>query len=403
MARSRQVEEGDVLDLLLWNGRILSRRGVLQVGHLGVSEGRIALLREGHPAPELNTRRRIDLGGDTLAPGLIDLHMHGGDGHDAMDATPDALVGMARFAAKHGVTAFLAATMSSPTEALQAALGNIRRMANRDLDGATLLGAYVEGPFLSPSRTGAHDSAALRDAAQEEVDAILESGAVRVLTVAPELPGAIEAIARMTRGGVVVALGHTEATYEQMVAASQAGATLVTHLFNAMAPLHHRQPGPVGAALTLPGLTCELIADLVHLHPVILRLVLRAKGLEGIALVTDAMRGAGLPDGEYSLGGLPVVVAEGSARLRDGRLAGSTLTMDRAVYNIMQEAGLSLEEAWRLGSATPARVLGLEYRKGAIAEGLDADLVVWDAQGHVCCTLVGGRTVYKAPSCQGDA
>jgi N-acetylglucosamine-6-phosphate deacetylase len=387
-----------MLDLLLSNGRVLAKSGLLSLGYVGIAGGRIATVGAGHPDPVLVAQHQIDLAGATVAPGLIDLHMHGGDDHDAMDATPAALEGMARHVARHGVTAFLAATMSSSHGPLIAALENIRAAMGRDLGGAQLLGSYVEGPYLSPSRAGAHDPATLRQAAQGEIEAILQTGAARVVVLAPEPPGAMEAIERLVGEGVVVALGHTTASYEQMVAAAEAGASLVTHLFNAMAPLHHREPGPIGAALTITSLTCELIADLVHLHPAILRLALQAKGASSIALVTDAMRGAGLPDGRYSLGGLPVVVAEGSARLEDGRLAGSVLTMDRAVANMAEVAGLPLEEAWTMASQVPARVLGLSDRKGAIAEGMDADLAVWGSRGEILATLVGGRLVYHARS-----
>ena len=385
-----------MLDMLFWNGRILTQDGVLDVGHVGAKDGRIVSVHEGYPNQRVEAHRRLDMRGATLAPGLIDLHTHGADGHDAMDATPTALEGMARFAARHGVTAFLAATMTSEESAVLAALRNIKGHMRRDLAGARLLGAYVEGPFLSPARAGAHEQSVLRAPTPREVKAILETGAARVVVIAPELPGAGDAIERLAQAGVIAALGHTAASYGQMVAAAEAGATLVTHLFNAMTSLHHRNPGPVGAALTVDGLTCELIADLVHIHPEVLRLAVRAKGLDGIALVTDAMRGAGLPDGEYSLGGLPVVVANGSARLRDGRLAGSVLTMDRAVRNLKDVMEISLAEAWRLGSAVPARVLGLADTKGAIAEGMDADLVVCDAEGRVRATMVAGRIVHGA-------
>ncbi|MGC9359069.1 MAG: N-acetylglucosamine-6-phosphate deacetylase [Anaerolineae bacterium] len=391
-----------MLDMLFWNGRILRRDGVFEIGHAGVKDGRIAFVEEGHPKQRLEAHRRVDLRGATLAPGLIDLHTHGADGHDAMDATSTALEGMARFAARHGVTAFLAATMTSEEPAVLAALRNIKAHMERDLGGARLLGAYVEGPFLSPACAGAHEQAMLCEPTIREVDAILETGAARAVVLAPELPGAGEAIERLTHAGIIVALGHTAASYDQMVAAAEAGATLVTHLFNAMTSLHHRKPGPVGAALTLESLTCELIADLVHIHPAVLRLALRAKGLDGVALVTDAMRGAGLPNGEYSLGGLPVVVANGSARLHDGRLAGSVLTMDQAVRNVKDVMGISLAEAWRLGSAVPARVLGLTGTKGDLAEGMDADLVVCDAEGHVQATMVAGRIVHGAVAFGGD-
>lgn len=385
-----------MLDLLFWNGRILAKEGLLPLGYLGVVQGQIATVGAGHLDPALEARRWVDLKAATLAPGLIDLHMHGGHGHDTMDATPEALEGMAQFAARHGVTSFLAATMSSSQELLIRALRNVRAKMGNDLGGAQLLGAYVEGPYLSPTRAGAHDAAALRQAARDEIEAILATGAARTVVLAPELPGAIDAIRRFVGEGVVVALGHTTASYEQMIAAVDAGASLVTHLFNAMAPLHHREPGPIGAALTVPLLTCELIADLVHVHPAVLRLVWRAKGSSDIALVTDAMRGAGLPNGRYSLGGVPVMVAEGSARLEDGRLAGSVLTLDRATRNMAQVTGLPLEEAWVMGSQVPARVLGLSDCKGAIATGMDADLVMLGSDGEVRATVVAGRFVYEA-------
>jgi len=386
-----------MLDLLI-RGRILARSGVIPIGFVGVADGQIVAVGAGDPEPSLQAVRRINLDGGMVAPGLVDLHTHGGADHDTMDASPAALQGMSRFVAQHGVTAFLAATMSSPTEPLVRALMNVRAMMGEGLGGAQLLGAYVEGPYLSPSKAGAHDPAALRQAVRREVEAILQTGAARAVVLAPELPGAMDAIRRFVDAGVVVSLGHTSASYEQMVAAAEAGASLVTHLFNAMAPLHHREPGPVGAALTTPSLTCELIADLVHLHPAILRLALKVKGASHIALVTDAMRGAGLPDGRYELGGLPVVVAEGSARLADGRLAGSVLTMERAVANMADVAGLSLEEAWVMGSAVPARVLSLDHRKGSIAEGMDADLALLAPDGAVQATIVGGRVVFEVPT-----
>jgi N-acetylglucosamine-6-phosphate deacetylase len=194
----------------------------------------------------------------------------------------------------------------------------------------------------------------------------------------------------------VVAAGHTRASYEELLAAVELGISQVTHLFNAMEPLHHRKPGVVGGALSLDALRCELIADNVHIHPAVLKMAVRAKGVDGVMLVTDAMSGTGMPDGEYMLGGLRVTVRGGEARLADGTLAGSTLTVDRAVANIMAAAEIPLREALTMATRTPARALGLEGHKGAIARGMDADLVALDEGARVRLTIVGGRVVYEA-------
>jgi len=230
----------------------------------------------------------------------------------------------------------------------------------------------------------------------DELRDMLETGVVRLLTLAPELPGMSAVVDSALERGVVLAAGHTRATWEEMVAAAERGVRHVTHLFNGMEPLHHRQPGVVGAALTLSAVTCQLIADNIHVHPAVLNLAWRAKGTDGIALVTDAMRGAGMPDGIYTLGGLEVHVQNGVARLPAGNLAGSTLTMERAVVNMMAATGLPLVEALRMATVVPARVLGLGGHKGCLAPGYDADLVVLDGQCRVCQTVIGGDVLYSA-------
>ncbi len=379
--------------LLLTGADLLTRAGRLRNGWLLVEGGRIAALGEGAPPPV--DAPMWDLAGALLAPGLIDLHTHGALGADTMDATPEALERMARFYAAHGVTAFLATTMTAPQEEILAALGTIAAVRASGTGGAALLGAHIEGPYLDVERRGCHDPAQLRRAEAAEYRRLFESGVVRLITLAPEYPEHEALIRYAVEKGAVVSLGHSRASYEVARRAVELGASQVTHLFNAMDALHHRAPGLVGAALTLEALDCQLIADNIHIHPAVLRLVVQAKGVDRVILVTDAMSATGMPDGEYVLGNISVTVRGGAPRTADGTLAGSTLTMERAVANIMAATGLPLEAAWKMGSAVPARALGLGHRKGAIAVGMDADLVALDEAGGVRLTVVGGQIVFR--------
>ena len=384
-----------MMPILFYGGAICAREALYARGWLLVEGRRIAALGDGE-APSSVAALTVDLGGRTLAPGLIDLHTHGAVGCDTMDATPDALRGMAGFFARHGVTGFLATTVTAPPDEILSALRNIAQVMTEGTGGANLLGAHVEGPFLDPGRLGAQDGRHVRAPAPDELRQMLDTGVVRVLTLAPEVPGAAALMDCAREAGAVLSAGHTRATCEEMIAATRRGLRHVTHLFNGMEPLHHRQPGVVGAALTLPELTCELIADNVHVHPAVLLLAWRAKGTERIVLVTDAMRGAGMPDGRYLLGGLEVILQGGEARLPSGNLASSTLTLERAVANMMAATGLTLAEALPMATAVPAQTLGLADRKGSLAPGLDADLVVLDAELHVDLTVVGGEVVHAS-------
>jgi N-acetylglucosamine-6-phosphate deacetylase len=380
---------------LFHSARIYALDGVIPDGWLLADDGLIAALGAGAPpagvAPGATWN---DLQGALLVPGLVDLHAHGALGCDTMDADPEALRTMARFYAQHGVTGFLAATMSAPAPEIQAALGAIGATMRAGTDGATLLGAHVEGPYLDAARRGAQDARWLRAACADEYGAFLDSGVVRLLTLAPEAPGSRDLIRYARRRGAVVSIGHTGADYDTMREAVGLGVSQVTHLFNGMAPLHHREPGAVGAALLLEALTCELIADLVHVHPAVLALAYRCKGPEGIALVTDAMAGAGMPDGDYTLGGAQVAVRQGIARDVSGALAGSTLTLERAVANMAQATGAPMEGVLPMASRTPARCLGLAA-KGDIAIGRDADLAMLDTALQVQLTMVRGKIVYR--------
>ncbi len=341
----------------------------------------------------------VELGGRWVIPGFIDVHVHGGGGAQCNTGELDELETMARFHAAHGTTALLATTVAAPPVELAVAL-QTTALATALRGGAAVLGAHLEGPFLSRRRPGAMDPALFLEPTEGVVGRLLDAGAgcVRLMTLAPELPGALELIGALAGAGVVASVGHSDATYEQTRAAVQAGARAATHLFNAMRPFHHREPGVLGAVLDLPEVSCELICDGLHVQPAALRLAYRAKGRAGIRLVTDAMQAAGMPDGEYHLGTATVTVAGGRATIPGlGSIAGSTLTMDAAVRNAVSLLGVSLEEAVTLASANPARLLGLEARKGAIAPGMDADLTVLDDRLMVCGTIVDGAWVHRPP------
>jgi len=337
----------------------------------------------------------IDLQGRILAPGFIDLHVHGALGRDTMDADPEALRAMARFYAAHGVTGFLATTMTAPSDAILAALEAVGRARAEGTGGAALLGAHVEGPYLDVERRGCQDASLVRPAEPAEYRRLLDTGVVRLLTLAPEYPENRELLCEAVSRGIAVAAGHTRASYDDMVRAVEMGVSQVTHLFNGMEPLHHRTPGAVGAALALDAIRCQVIADNVHLHPATLKLAARAKGPDGVILVTDAMAGTGMPDGEYPLGGVVVTVRDGIARDPDGALAGSTLTMERAVANMAAASGMGLAAALTMATHTPARALGIGERKGRVAPGYDADLVALEEDLTVALTMVAGEVVFR--------
>ena len=329
-------------------------------------------------------------GDDIVVPGFVDLHCHGGGGHTFTTGDPSAARGAAEFHLRHGTTTMLASLVSSPFELMRDATAAFLPL----MRAGTIAGVHFEGPYLSGARCGAQNPAFLRDPSVEELTALVKlgEGAVRMVTVAPELPGAAEAIAFLREHGVLAAIGHTDATYEETRAGLDAGATVGTHVFNGMRPPHHREPGPVVGLLDSFAV-CEFIADNIHLHPGMLAFAARAAGPDRAALVTDAMDAAGMPDGAYELGGQEVVVAERVARLaRNGSIAGSTLTMDLALRNTVA-AGIPLEDAVAMATSTPARALGLADETGAIEAGLRADLVVLDAELNVKRVMRAGRWV----------
>lgn len=359
--------------LTLRGGRVVTPGGVVD-GDVVVQDGRIAAVGLAPPA----TGDVVELGGRWLLPGFIDVHVHGGGGAQCNTGDPAEVRRVAAFHAKHGTTSLLATTVAAPVDDLRRALGAIEdARASQAAGEAEILGAHLEGPFLNPAWPGAMEGDAFVAPDVDVLMRLLASGRVRSMSLAPEVPGALAVIERADAQGVLVSLGHTDATYRQAHAAVEAGARAVTHAFNAMRPLHHREPGMVGAALDLDELTCEVICDGIHVDPVVVRLLVERKGPKGTMLVTDAIEATGLADGEYRLGERRVVVRDGRATLPGhDTIAGSTLTMDRALRNVIAFTGVSVADAATMAATTPARTLGLGDRKGAIAPGLDADLVI---------------------------
>ncbi len=363
----------------------------------------------------------VDFGEHFIAPGYVDLHIHGNAGYDVMDDSPDALPAIERLLVRHGVTSYLPTTVTAPLDTTLRALERLaddieahesaRRRAYRDTDEpktsrafqsassqmmgplagrAQPLGIHLEGPFISHLRRGVHPPEDLLPPRLEIFERLWQAarGRIRMLTIAPELDGALELIAAAVARGVCVSLGHSDADFETSERAISGGARHATHTFNAMRPLGHRDPGIVGAVLTDKRVTADFIADGIHLDPAIVKLVAHAKGPDHTVLITDAISATGMPDGRYRLGAIEVEVKQGQCQ-SGGRLAGSVLTMDRAVCNLVRFAEWNLPTAVAAASRNPARVLGA-HNKGVLAPGADADFVVLDGQGNVVRTFIGG-------------
>lgn len=356
----------------LTNARVVTPEGVHE-GWLRVEGDRVAALGSGEPAPRGELR---DVGGAWVTPGLVDTHVHGGAGHAFPDADPAGARETVAFNRTRGVTSLVGGLVAATPEDTVRQVSALAELC----DAGELAGIYLEGPFIARARCGAHDPELLRDPDTAEFDRWLEAGRghVRMITVAPELPGALDLIGAAVSSGVVAAVGHTEATYEQTRAAFDAGASVATHLYNAMRPLGHRDPGPIAAALGDDRVTVELILDNVHVHPGAAAVVFGAAGAERVSLVTDAMSATGLGDGEYTLGDLRVRVSGGEARLVEtGTIASSTIVLPQAVRNAVASLGVDVPDAVRSASSVPAAALGLED-VGRIKEGGFADLLVLD-------------------------
>jgi N-acetylglucosamine-6-phosphate deacetylase len=334
----------------------------------------------------------------TAVPGFVDVHIHGAGGHDVMAGTEEALAGVARTIARHGTTSFVATTVTaSPDDICRSVEGIARFITTQhetDEPRAEVLGVHYEGPFISAARRGVHPKEWIQLPSADLLEKFLHSasGNARILTIAPELLGAAPCIDAARKAGLVVAMGHTDATYEQARAAISRGVHHAVHVYNAMRPFSHRDSGVIGAVLTSPDVTAELIADGVHVEEAAMRILLQAKGPGCVILVSDGISATGMPDGTYMLGKFEVTVAGGVCRNSEGKLAGSTLTLDRGLRNVVG-LGISLHDAVGMLTANPARLLGIEFKKGALRVGADADIVLLDEGLQVTKVWVRGVPV----------
>jgi N-acetylglucosamine-6-phosphate deacetylase len=372
----------------LWDGTTLHQHPLILI-----EDGKIDSIATRDSSQLPAGAQVLDFPGATLGPAFFDVHIHGAAGHDVMEATTQALDTMGTFLASRGTSAYLATTVTASLDATLRALdGLANEIAKLPQPGrARPLGIHLEGPFLSHEKRGVQPAEHLLAPSIATFDRLIEAGHghVRLMTLAPELPGATELAAHASSRGVRISVGHSNATAAETRAAIAAGAVSATHTFNAMRSLDHREPGILGTVLTTDTLFSELICDGIHTEPEIVRLWWRCKGPERAILVTDGMAAAGMPDGEYQLGGFPVQVKDGRATAR-GVLAGSVLTLDRALSNFVQFTGATIDQGLRLLSTNPAAMTGLAHRAGTLAPGKSANLVAVDAAGKLVASIVGG-------------
>lgn len=364
-------------------GQVLTPNGICEEGVLAIQGESISYAGDASGLPvdlKQAAAEVIHQPDGYIIPGFIDIHVHGGNGEDFMDASKDILDKITSFHSSQGTTAMLATTMTAPKAAIDHVLQEVNDYQSQDMPYTRLVGVHLEGPFISPKWPGAQNPEHIVHANIDWLEEWVSTypGLVRQVTLAPEREGALEAISWLNNHGIVAALGHTDATYEEVEAAVQAGLSHGVHTFNAMTGLHHRKPGVVGAMLSDDRLSCEIIADGIHVHPAAIRILARMKQDANLILITDAMSATGMADGEYTIGDLPVVVENGIATLKSNRdsLAGSTLTMIKGFQLLVREVGLSIEQASRVGSLNPAAKIGIADHTGSLEAGKFADVLM---------------------------
>jgi len=378
------------------NARVVTPAGIVENGYVHIKGDKISAIGAVSDLSEPAGVERIDAEGAWLIPGFVDVHVHGGANHDFMDADEEGIRAITRFHASNGTTSMLATTLTASREDLTSVIELAANYMSKPMPYAKLAGVHLEGPFVNVKWKGAQNPAYILPPQPEWLEDWVERfpGVIKIQTLAPEIEGSLDYIEKLAANGIVPSAGHTDATYDQIIAAADHGLRHAVHTFNAMTPLHHRNPGTVGAVLTDDRITAEVIADGHHVHPAGIKLVTRAKGARNVILVTDAMAAAGMPDGDYDLGGLPVHMKCGVARLKENdSLAGSTLTMISAVRFLVQKIGVSLEEASLMASANPARQLGLDGSIGTLEVGKQADFLLLNAELELQSTWIDGKKI----------
>ncbi|OOC58367.1 N-acetylglucosamine-6-phosphate deacetylase [Paenibacillus ihbetae] len=378
------MSNGNLAQIQLY-GNVLTPAGLIQDGVLAIAGEKIVYAGKaaGLPAElQQNDPQVLKHPDGYIIPGFIDIHVHGGNSEDFMDSSKEVLDKITSFHSSQGTTAMLATTMTAPKADIDRVLQEVQNYRNQEMPYTRLEGVHLEGPFISPKWPGAQNPEHIVLANIEWLEEWVSKypGLVRQVTLAPEREGALEAVKWLNSHDIVAALGHTDATYDEVEAAVEAGLSHGVHTFNAMTGLHHRKPGVVGAMLSDDRLSCEIIADGIHVHPAAMRILARMKPQDKLILITDAMSATGMPDGEYTIGDLPVVVEDGIATLKSNRnsLAGSTLTMIKGFQLLVREVGLSLEQASLAASTNPAKKIGIHDRTGSLEAGKLADVLLLD-------------------------
>lgn len=387
---------------LIKNGNIITPYEILEGYQIIILDGKIKSLQKETSMNENDYDEIIDAKGDYISPGFIDIHNHGNMYHDVMEGSFEALNSMALFHISNGVTSFLATTMTDSMDKTKKVIKVTsdyieKQYVDYNFMKSEVLGMYLEGPYFCMSKKGAQPGEFLKLPDIEELKELIKisKGNIKIFAIAPELSDTLKTIDFLREQGITVSAGHTDANFDETSCAIEHGVTEATHLYNGMRNFNHRDPGVVGAVLTDERVKCEMICDGVHIHPSAMKMAYRLKGKDGLILISDAMMATGLKDGEYTLGVQKVFVKNGEARLQDGTLAGSTLTLNRAVYNMVHKVGVPLDEAVRMASLNPAKVAGCSYRKGSIEIGKDADIIIFDGEVNIKSVIKSGNLYRK--------
>lgn len=398
--KEKLSKEGyNVSQTIIYNGNVYTEHGKIEQGYIHICDGKIKKVGQGDFVQQLDVNERqhvemIDAKGHHILPGFIDIHIHGGYGEDAMDASFKGLQHLSQSLLSEGTTSFLATTMTQSTDNITKALSNIANYSQQQStdDCAEIIGIHLEGPFISEHKVGAQHPQFVQRPSSEKIRNLQQTanGLIKIITFAPEVEGALDTLNDL-KDEFIFSIGHTIATFDQTNEAVTNGAKHITHLYNAASPFLHREPGVFGAAWLSEQLNTELIVDGVHAHPAAVNIAYRLKGNKHFYLITDAMRAKGMPDGDYDLGGQNVIVKDNEARLADGTLAGSILTMNQGLHNLLNYTEAHLEELWRVTSLNQAIALNIDDSKGSIKENKDADLVIVNDQIDVITTIKNGK------------